>query len=78
MGRRSTNDKKPALTGSYIRFDTSHFKVFDYADWHKIAFNVLELENIKMRESTYIEYFNFESLVSLNSFSPQFIATAIE
>ncbi len=71
-------DKIPILRGKYIRFDTSSFKMFDYSEWHKVAFSLLELENIEMRESTYIEHFTFKSLESINSFYPQFISTAIE
>lgn len=71
-------DFPPTTEGKYAHFNTSLFQSFDMEDWHKIAFHVLETEEIQMRESTYVEHFCSESLRCLETFIPYRISTAIE
>ena len=74
----SSIHQHPIIEGKYANFSIQGCETFDYQDWYRIAFHVLEAEQIEMRESIYIEHFSSQSLISLDSFYPFCISAAIE
>jgi AraC-like DNA-binding protein len=75
---KSTDDfEMITLQGKYAIFDTKDFKAFAYELWHTLAYLVLNLDHMQLREENYIEYFSKNSLEALHTFLPNQLAIPI-
>ncbi|MEL6254525.1 MAG: helix-turn-helix transcriptional regulator [Bacteroidota bacterium] len=71
-------DIPPPLEGKYAMFDTAAFLHMELDAWHKLAFLVLELDKLKIRVSTFIEYYSVDSLDHRDNFYPDRFGLSIE
>ena len=65
------------ITGRYAIFDAQFFQNQPYKDWHHIAYLVLDLEGVSLREGLYIEWFSTSILDSTIPFAPGKIAIPV-
>lgn len=71
-------DVAPLIESSYAIFDTELFHHLPFEEWHKLAFLVLELDQVAMRDGTLVEFYPAQALESIEQFSPVSIAIAVE
>ncbi|NET35711.1 MAG: helix-turn-helix transcriptional regulator [Cyanothece sp. SIO1E1] len=73
-----SNSGVPDLAGKYAIFDTSDFSRLNAEAWHRIAFLLLELDEVKMRLSTFVEFYTTDALDHIDNFFPKRIAISVE
>ncbi len=70
--------KSNVLNGRYAIFNADSLKEYSYDYWHECIYAFLRTGNIKLRKSSYIEYFSNTALNSLHTFLPYKIAIPIQ
>lgn len=78
QGAHDFTDAPPTIAGKYAMFQTEIFETIDYSDWHRLAFLVLELDKIEVRDGTYIEYYAVDNFKGSEFAMPYQIAVPIE
>ncbi|MEM6722763.1 MAG: AraC family transcriptional regulator [Bacteroidota bacterium] len=71
-------DGLPNTQGRYAFFDTSLFGDINCEEWHRLAYLILELDQIKIQDRAFIEYFPAGAIKNLASFYPTQIAIPIQ
>lgn len=77
-GTLPSADTPPVIEGKYAQFESASLDKVGYQSCHKLAFMVLEQDEVPMRESTYVEFFSSSSLQHIALFFPYKMALAIE
>lgn len=67
----------PLTKGRYAFFDTVIFSNVACEEWHKLAYLILELDRVVIREGTFIEYYKQEAFHGLDHFFPIRIAIPV-
>ena len=65
------------LKGKYAIFEAECFEKFEYSIWAELAYLILNLKGIKLREDAYLEWFYSTSLNAQVTFFPYKIAIPI-
>lgn len=66
------------LKGKHAIFEADSFKNIGYEIWAELAYFTLDLNGIKLREDSYLEWFSTPSLHSQDTFFPDKIAIPIQ
>ncbi|MCI4671843.1 MAG: helix-turn-helix transcriptional regulator [Bacteroidia bacterium] len=70
--------KEKTIKGRYAIFETASFEDASYSSWHEIAFLMIDLDGIKLRDAYYLEWFTASALQSSEHFFPYKIAIPIQ
>ena len=69
--------KTITLKGKYALFEAASFKHNKYSIWAELAYLALDLNNIRLREDAYLEWFSATSINAQATFFPYKIAIPI-